>query len=148
MKILLLLFCVINSIYSQDNIKKQALTMFDNYSPKIEKSHNLKIHHRKVIIGDLNNDNLNDAIVVFGLAEADANSFLFKQAAVYINYNGKLKVVSGFEPEYCFEFDKIYKGVIYVKELEACILPWPKTINIHKYILENKQLKKVGNNKY
>jgi len=145
MKYLSCLTCFIISIISyqvdaQKSIEKQALELFDKYAPKIENSNEAVIAYRRAILGDLNNDDLTDAIVEFGMAAKGGNSVLFKHAAIYLNVNGSLKVVGGFEPAYCIQIESIKNGIVSVLELEACALPWPKTIALHYYKLEQNKL--------
>lgn len=120
-------------------LKNEALKLFDKYAPKIEQSNDLKIQYRRTICGDLNNDKLTDVIVEFGLGVKNSNGILLKQAAIYLNVNGKLKVVSGFDPNYCFKILRIENGIIKIQGYETCA-SFAKETEFKEYVLLNNKL--------
>lgn len=121
-----------------------ALKLFQSYLPQIENSHSLVVQYTRVVSGDLNYDGLEDVVVEFGLGAKNSNGIILRQAAIYVNSGTTVKVVAGFEPDYCPSIKKIQENTIIVEELEACTLPWPKVVNTHKYRLKNRTLVEVN----
>lgn len=145
----ILSFYFINyNLYSQNTLEEKAQILFDNYVAKIEKSNNLIIRYSRIIKGDINNDNLTDIIIEFGLGIEDANSIIEKQAAIYINKNNALKVVTGFQPNFCMNIKEIDDNLIIIDELEACSLPWPKTVKTRFYKFFQNQLMEIEPKNY
>ncbi len=99
----------------------KAIKQFDSYSPRIELTKG-KILYRKTIIKDLNNDGFEDVIIQFGTdGNSGGNIAIIVEAAIYINYNGNIKVAGGFEQNFCFNIREIKDSVIFVEEFDSCI---------------------------
>ena len=118
--------------------KNIAQQKFNNYIPKIETSKNAIVANNKIFIGDLNNDNLDDAVVWFLLTPAEGgNMFVGEGMSVYINTGKDMKVVSGFEPNYMFKIIKISNNRIKIAKqdyAENDQTGWP-SIETIKYLM-------------
>lgn len=138
----LFIFVYSIKVIAQQHEITKALELFDAYSPKIEKTQKLIIQYRRSITGDLNNDGLTDIIIEFGLGEKGTNGIILKQAAIYINDKGTMKVIAGFEPDFCMNILSIENGIISVQQLESCILPnsEQKNIQITHYKLVDRKI--------
>jgi hypothetical protein len=100
-------------------IEKQVKQMFADYVPILLKSKGKgsKMSSVEVYLGDLNNDGMEDAVVLFSYRYGGA-SFHNEEFAVYLNVNGKPKVVAGFEPEYRMNVLGIENGLINIIEFD------------------------------
>ncbi len=129
---------------AQISPKKQALKLFDEYSSKIEKNQEMKLIYRRAIVGDLNKDGLNDAIVEFGLGAKEGMKTIQKEAAIYINKGDKMKVIGEFAPSYCPKVEAINDGIVTVKKLATCINPNPEVLATWHYALKGNELIRVA----
>lgn len=146
MRWLTLVFCVIafQVTQAQENQEAtEALAMFEQYVPTIEKSQHLTVQFRRAVVGDLNGDDVNDVIVEFGLGKRHANTLLSKQAAIYISENGGPRVAGGFEPSWCMHIEGIAQGHIKIAELKTCAGAWPETVALHYFKWQDNRLQEV-----
>jgi hypothetical protein len=118
--------------------KNIAQQKFNNYIPKIEESKNAIVNNNKIFIGDLNNDNLDDAVVSFLLTPAEGGNMIIGEGmSVYINTGKDMKVVSGFEPDYLFKIIKISNNRIEIAKQDYAkndAIGWP-SIETIKYLM-------------
>lgn len=120
------------------NPKKIAERKFLNYAHKIEESKGAVIANSEVFVGDINYDDLDDAVVWFALTPAGGGNMLIGEGmSVYINVGNDMKVISGFEPDYMFKVIKISNNRIKItkQEYSKDDLPgWP-SIETVKYLM-------------
>ena len=118
--------------------KKIAEGKFLNYSHKIEESKGAVIANSEVFVGDLNYDDLDDAVVWFALTpEGGGNMLIGEGMSVYLNVGNDMEVISGFEPDYMFKVIKISNNRIKItkQEYSKDDLPgWP-SIETVKYLM-------------
>jgi hypothetical protein len=125
------------------NLKAQVLTKFKAYIPKINSSGNGCVGGYTPFIGDINNDQLDDAIVSFTLNPcSEGNIIIETQAAVYINNKNILKVVGAFPEVKCGAISKIEKGFVFVNYFE-CVPPYIRRTGEDKFLYENGSFKLV-----
>jgi hypothetical protein len=120
------------------NPKKIALQKFNNYAPKIEKTNGVIIENQEIFVGDLNYDDLEDAVVWFTCAPAEGgNANAGQGLSVYINTGNDMKAVGGFEPDYMFNVIKISNNRIKITKQEYAENDspgWP-SIETVKYLM-------------
>ena len=124
--------------------KTQALQQFNEYTPKIEESHDMNLLYREAIVGDLNMDSLNDVIVEFGLGAKQGNNVIFNQAAIYLNQDGDVAVIGEFSPGYCINIKGINNGIVTVQKFKNCINPHPKVVDTKYYALKGDELVRIA----
>ena len=125
------------------NTRNEALALFAKHKPAIEKEHG-KILYERVIVGDLNGDGRMDAIVEFGCNPGGGNVALLRQAALYLRGARDMRVVGGFEPDYCFAIKTIEDGVAIVDELKSCADPGGTVVKSRRMRLRQGALVVVG----
>ena len=102
---------------------KQAVAIaeskFEQYAPKIERSHNAILDLRQSYTGDFTGDGIEDVAIYFSLSPKEGGNALLGQGlSLYQNTGEGVKVIAGFEPDYLFSFSRISRGHIYVDQLE------------------------------
>ncbi|MEO8516696.1 MAG: hypothetical protein ABI426_08130 [Flavobacterium sp.] len=118
---------------------KIADQKFNDYAPKIQKSKGGIIANQEIFVGDLNNDDLNDAVIWFSVSPEGGNATLCQGLSVYINTGNDMKVIAGYEPEYLFNVIKISNNKIKITKLEYAdddAPGWPSIENV-KYLMLN-----------
>jgi len=100
------------SIYGsyQGIVKKEILDLFNAYKPTIEEAENTTVETVKVIVGDLDDDDVPDGLLYFTLNNTNKSS----KAAVYNTYEGSVSVIGGFEPDFNFDIVKIEDSIVYL----------------------------------
>lgn len=125
------------------NAKQIAQQKFNNYAPKIEKTNGVIIQNQEIFVGDLNYDDLEDAVVWYTCSPAEGgNANAGQGLSVYINTGTDMKVVGGFEPEYLFKVIKISNNRIKITKQEYAENDSPGWPSIEKV----KYLMLSGNN--
>lgn len=120
------------------NPKKIAKQKFANYAPKIEKSKGVIIQNQEIFVGDLNHDDLDDAVVWFTLSPAEGgNTDAGQGLSVYINTGNDMKAIADYEPDYMFTVIKISKNRIKITKQEYAEGDYPKwpSIETVKYLM-------------
>ncbi|MDO9137090.1 MAG: hypothetical protein Q7U21_04660 [Lutibacter sp.] len=120
------------------NPKNIAQQKFNNFAPQIEKSNGAVIANQETFIGDLNYDDLDDAVVWFTLSPAiGGNARLGEGLSVYLNTGNDMKVFGGYEPEYMFKVINISNNRIKITKQEYAANDYPgwPSIEIVKYLM-------------
>jgi hypothetical protein len=121
---------------------KEALRLFNQYKPTIEKHNRAIVDEPKVISGDINNDSLEDCIIFFVMASKDGgNAIIGQDAAIYVNMGKKMKVIGAFPKfGFCYTVDNIRNQIIYLKEYK-CEPPYNEFVRERKIIYHNGTVK-------
>lgn len=122
------------------DVKKETQKLFDKYSSEIEKSKGAVIANSEFIIGDLNDDGLEDAIAFFILTPAEGgNMIIGQEMIVYLNEGDKMKVVARYNPEKTFRPIEIKNNKIHIIEYEYAADDFPNrpSIEKHNYLILN-----------
>ena len=131
------------------NPKDIALQKFNNYAPKIEKSNGVIIQNQEVFVGDLNYDDLEDAVVWFTCSPAEGgNANAGQGLSIYLNTGNDMKVVGGYEPDYIFKVIKITNNRIKITKQEYAENDspgWPSIETVKNLILSGNHLIESNN---
>ncbi|MCX2678735.1 hypothetical protein OOZ15_02165 [Galbibacter sp. EGI 63066] len=122
------------------DVKKETQKLFDSYAPEIEKSNGYVIDNSKLLIGDLNDDGHEDALVFFVLTPVGGgNMIMGTQMAVYLNRGDKMEVVAGYDPQKIFKPIEIMNNEIHLIEYEYANEDAPNrpSIENHKCLILN-----------
>jgi hypothetical protein len=120
------------------NAKQIAQQKFNNYAPKIERTNGVIIQNQEIFVGDLNYDDLEDAVVWFTCSPAEGgNANAGQGLSVYINTGNDMKAVGGFEPDYIFKVIKISNNRIKITKQEYGENDYPgwPSIETVKYLM-------------
>ncbi|OMQ08203.1 hypothetical protein [[Flexibacter] sp. ATCC 35103] len=104
---------------STNDAVRLAEKQFENYLPKILKSHDATLDIQESYTGDFTGDGIEDVVIYFSLSPSGGGNALVGQGLTLYQNNGyDVKVIAGYEPDNLFQFDKISNGKIYVEKLE------------------------------
>jgi hypothetical protein len=141
---LTILFFLLLTAKAQNSISpsKEALRLFNEYKPVIEKNNNAIVDEPKIITGDINNDGLEDCIIFFVMTSKNGgNAIIGQDAAIYINTGKRMKVVGAFPKfDFCYTADRILNQVIYLKEYK-CEPPYNEFIRERKVVYQRGAIK-------
>ena len=119
---------------------KEALKLFNQYKPTIEKNNEAIVDEPEVFIGDINNDKLEDCIIFFVMTSKEGGNAIIRQdAAIYLNTGKKMRVVGGFNLDICYGLEKIQDNIIYINEYK-CEPPYDSFIRKRKYVFQNNKI--------
>tara|TARA_R110002051_G_C8663577_1_gene489358 strand:+ start:118 stop:684 length:567 start_codon:yes stop_codon:yes gene_type:complete len=122
------------------DVERETKKLFDQYAPKIEKTNSAIISNSEILIGDLNDDGLDDSLVYFVLTPAEGGNMLVGQEmAIYLNNGESMKVVAGYNPQNLFRPASIENNKIHIIEYEYAEDDYPNrpSIEVHKYFVLN-----------
>jgi len=106
------------SLTTRDAVKL-AEKQFENYLPKILKSHEAILDGQESFTGDFTGDGVEDIVIYFILApNSGGNAIVGQGLSLYQNTGNEVKVVAGFDPNYLFSFNRISNGSINIEKLE------------------------------
>ncbi|MGC4041530.1 MAG: hypothetical protein QM710_12295 [Flavobacterium sp.] len=115
----ILISCNKKEPISAEEARKQAERQFENYLPKILKSHDAVLDVSQSHVGDFTGDGIDDVAIFFSLGPSNLGSAIVGQGlTLYKNTGDGIKVIAGYEPDNLFVFDTIQNGKIQVTLLK------------------------------
>lgn len=131
------------------DVKKTALDLFNKEIPML-KSGEMKgeIFDPEILIGDINNDGLKDAVVWYSLVPgAEGGNYHMKEGiCAYVNTGRSVKKVSEYTVDDVFTMEAIENGKIKIIRYQYAEHDYPKfpSIEITKYlVLRNNKLEEL-----
>jgi len=147
LRLLSIFLSLSGTVYSQSSYSpgKEALRLFNQYKPTIEKKNNALVDEPKLIVGDINGDGKDDCIVYFVMTSKDGgNMIVGSEAAIYLNTGTGMKVVGSFPHfDYCYYVDEIKSQVIIGQEY-FCAPPYDSIIGTRRFVFKDGKIKELS----
>jgi hypothetical protein len=110
-------------------LELQAIAIIKKVDPDVEK------FYVKTLIGDLDQDGEDDLVMEYGIGAEGAMHHIYNAVRVFMQRPEGLQLLSGeVGGGYCADIFKIEAGKLYIDGLEACMIPFAKTIDFYTYI--------------
>jgi hypothetical protein len=123
----------------QDLLSEQADTVMRKADPAFER---FDVDH---FVGDLDRDGHDDVVIEYGIGEEGAMRHAAKRVRVLLARGGGFAL----QPDqtdifpHCPQVREIRKGRLWADGLEACLLPFPKTLGYYAFEWDGKALRRV-----
>lgn len=104
-------------------------------------------YYANYAIGDLDRDGRDDIAVEYGIGEEGAMRHVANHVRMLMTREGGLQLLADDGENlfgYCAALRDIVDGVLRVDALEACMVPFPKTIAHHRYEWSGQGLRSLG----
>lgn len=120
------------------DVKEQALKLFNKESSEIELKEGGRIYDPKILVGDLNGDGLNDAVVWYSLQPSDGGNYHISEGlCVYVSSHNSVLKSAVYKIDDLFTLESIIecKIKIFVYKYAKDDLPNNPSIKVSKYLI-------------
>lgn len=120
------------------DVKAQALKLFNDEAAYIESKEGGKIYDPKVLVGDLNRDGLNDAVVWYSLQPSDGGNYHIKEGlCVYVATQNSVLNSAVYKMDDLFTLESIFDGKIkiFIYQYSKDDVPNNPSIKVSKYLI-------------
>lgn len=120
------------------DVKAQALKLFNDEAAYIESKEGGKIYDPKILLGDLNGDGLNDAVVWYSLQPSDGGNYHISEGlCVYLYAHNSVLKNAEYKIDDLFTLESIFDGKIklFVYQYGKDDMPNNPSIKIAKYLV-------------